>query len=86
MQRSAGQPGEILVSLTVNGHDYVDGVFFLKYHSADYFISPNRGPIDGGTSVLIEGLISRRKYSKSFDTICKFGVVEVPQKFYRTTI
>ena len=23
----AGQPGEILVSLTVNGHDYTDGVF-----------------------------------------------------------
>ena len=65
------------------GNDYTDGVFFLKYHSARTILSlsPNRGPIDGGTSVLIEGSgFQDERIPKVLMPFCKFGVVEVPAK------
>ena len=60
----------------------------MKYHSARTILSlsPNRGPIDEGTSVLIEGSgFQDERIPKVLMPFCKFGVVEVPAKVLSNT-
>jgi hypothetical protein len=75
--------GEVAVSLTMNGVDFIHSLAPLKYvpHLTVSSISPALGPLTGGTSVTVTGT----GFLPDSDILCVFGQASMVADFVSST-
>ena len=72
-------PGQVALSLTVNGKDYYDSGIMFEFQEtlAIDDVIPQMGPVTGGTTVRV--LATNVEFSGNLK--CRFGTIEVPATY-----